>query len=306
MSTHRKEEVTDIMGDVHRQSHVGEVEAVAETDEGQGNQVMADKLFVVLAGLFHAQHEHNKLLRPVGGLEKVVEFEVGLVELVREALVHAGGVEVPDRRVAHDINAPGPDKGKVDGRVHLLHEACLLALGLESCIARKRAEQLLHDELAGERQHDDVEGHETNIPEALCIENRCVCSSAGGRGQLITEEDEIVDRVGLGRVEGEEAQKDGEQDGGQDPGMSHGIVGRPGSQTPCLASLGLALRGRCCAIFRVGALRKKRLLVEAIQYQDGVTVQWQRIAEHTLPLVPFRWAKDVASDGAVASLRDSA
>lgn len=69
VGTHRKEEVTDIMSDVHRQSHVGEVEAVAETDESQGDQVMADKLFVVLAGLFHAQHEHNKLLRPVCGLE---------------------------------------------------------------------------------------------------------------------------------------------------------------------------------------------------------------------------------------------
>lgn len=186
------------------------------------------------------------------------------MELVREALVHASGVEVPDRRVAHDIDAPGPDKGKVDGRVHLLHEACLLAPGLEPCVAGKRAEQLLHDELAGKGQHDDVEGHETNVPKTLFIEDRCVCSSAGGRGQLVAEENEVVDRVGLGRVEGEEAQEDGEQDSGQKPGMPHGVVGRPGSQAPCLASLGLALRGRYCAIFGVGALQYNGCQSESI------------------------------------------
>lgn len=208
------------------------------------------------------------------------------MELVREALVHASGVEVPDRRVAHDIDAPGPDKGKVDGRVHLLHEACLLAPGLEPCIAGKRAEQLLHDELAGKRQHDDVEGHETNVPKTLCIEDRCVCSSAGGRGQLVAEENEVVDRVGLGRVEGEEAQEDREQDSGQKPGMPHGVVGRPGSQAPCLASLGLALRGRYCAIFGVGALQEDGC--QSRQYQDEVRAQCQRVAGRTLPLVPFR------------------
>lgn len=240
------------------------MEAVAETDESQGDQVVADKLLVVLAGLLHAQHEHNKLLRPVGGLEQIVEFEVGLVELVREAFVHASGVKVPDRRVAHDIDAPGPDKSKVDGRVHLLHEACLLALALEPCIASKRAEQLLHDELAGEGQHDDVEAHKANVPQTFFIEDRRIWGSAGGRGQLVAEKDQIVDRVGLGRVESEQAQEDGEQHGGQDPGMPHGVVGRPGSQAPCLASLGLALRGRCCAIFRVGTLQWDGVLVRVM------------------------------------------
>lgn len=254
MGTHRKEEVTNIMGDVHRQSHVGEVEAVAETDQSQGDQVMADKLLVVLARLLHAQHEHDQLLRPVSGLEQVVEFEIRFVKLVRETLVHASGVEVPHRRMAHDVHAPWPKKGKVDGRVHLLHEACLFAPGLEPRIASKRAEQLLHDELAGKRQHYDIERHEANIPEALGIEHWCVRGGAGGSGQLVAEKNQVVDRVGLGRIEGEEAQEEGEQDGGQNPSVLHGVIGGPGSQAPCLASLGLTLRGRACAIFRIGAL----------------------------------------------------
>lgn len=242
------------MGDVHRQSHVGEVEAVAEADEGQGDQVMADELLVVLARLLHAQHEHDELLSPVGGLEEVVELEVGLVGLVWGALVHARGVEVPDRRVAHDIHAPGPEEAKVDGRVHLLHETCLLAPVLEPRVASERTEQLLHDELAGERQHYDVESHEANVPNTLAIENWCVRGGAGRRGQLVAKENQVVDGVRLGRVQGEEAQENAEQNGGQGPGMLDGIVGRPLGQTPSLASLGLSLRSCHCAIFRVGAL----------------------------------------------------
>jgi hypothetical protein len=42
------------MGDVHGQTHVGKVEAVAQADEGQADDVMADQLLEVLARLLHA------------------------------------------------------------------------------------------------------------------------------------------------------------------------------------------------------------------------------------------------------------
>lgn len=245
------------MGDVHGQSNVGEVEAVAEADEGQGDEVVADELLVVLARPLHAEDEHNGLLGPVGGLEEIVELEDGLVGLVREALVEARGVEVPDGRPAHDIHAPGAGAGKVGGRVHLLHEAGLFPLGLEAGEARQGPQQLLHDELAGEGQHDDVEGDEGDVPEALAIMRRGVRVGAGGDGQLVTEEDEVVDGVGLGGVQGVEAAEDEEQEGGQGPRVLEGVVGRPLRQAPRLASLGLAFRGRRGAVFRVGPLQFK-------------------------------------------------
>ena len=138
------------MGDVHGKTNVGEVEAVAQADQGQADNVMADQLPEVLAGLFHSQEKHNGLLRPVGGLEEVVELETSHMGLVREVLVHADGVEVPDGRVAHDVHANGSHNSKVEGRVHLLHVASLLSARLEAGPARHGAQNLLHDELAGE------------------------------------------------------------------------------------------------------------------------------------------------------------
>jgi hypothetical protein len=40
--TYGQEEIADIMGDVHGQTHVGKVEAVAQADEGQADDVVAD------------------------------------------------------------------------------------------------------------------------------------------------------------------------------------------------------------------------------------------------------------------------
>ena len=84
------------MGDVDGQADVGEVEAVAEGDQRQRDDVVADEFAKVLARLLHAQQQHDGLLGPVGGLEKVVELEGAVELLVWVLLVHAARVEEPD------------------------------------------------------------------------------------------------------------------------------------------------------------------------------------------------------------------
>lgn len=242
------------MGDVHRQSHICEVEAVAEADERQADNVVAHELLEVLARLLHAQHEDNGLLGPVGGLEQVVELEDGLVCLVREVGVHAGSVEIPDGGAAHDIHAPRAGEGEVDGGVHLFHEASLLAPVLDAPVASQGPQELLHDELAGEGQDDGVEGDKGEIPGPLAIVRDGVRVGVGRNGQLVAEEDEVVDGVGLGGIDGVKAEEDGDKHGGQDAGVLDGIVGRPLRQATCLASLGLAFRGAADAVSRVGFL----------------------------------------------------
>lgn len=157
------------MGDVHGQTDVGEVEAVGKRDQRQADNVVAHELLEVLARLLHAQHQDDGLLRPVRGLEEVVELEHGLVRLMGEALVHAGGVEVPDGRPAHNVHAPGTGAAKVDGGVHLLHEAGLLVARLEAGVTRQGLQELLHDELARERQDDGVEGDDADVPGSLAV-----------------------------------------------------------------------------------------------------------------------------------------
>lgn len=122
-----EEEVTNVVGDVDGQADVGEVEAVAETDESQTDNVVTDELLEVLAGLLHAKDEDDGLLSPVCGLEEVVKLDGGRVCAMREAFVHASSVKVPDRSRAHDPEAKGAENAKVDGGVNLLHESSLLA-----------------------------------------------------------------------------------------------------------------------------------------------------------------------------------
>ncbi len=167
--TYGKEEIADVVGDVDGQTHVGEVEAVAQADEGQADDVVADQLLEVLARLFHAQQQHDGLLGPVGGLEQVVELEDGVVGGVREVLVHGTRVEVPHGGAAHDEHARGPQDAKVEGRIHLFHVPGLLGAGLEPVPAGHGLQDLLHDELAGEGEHNGVEGDEGDVPETLAI-----------------------------------------------------------------------------------------------------------------------------------------
>jgi hypothetical protein len=112
--------------DVHGQPHVRKVEAVAQPNQRESDDVMRDQLLEVLTRLLEHQQQHNHLLRPVARLQQVVRLEQGLVREVRVPLVHAGRVKIPDGRAAHDVQPERAKHGKVSGRVRLLHEARLL------------------------------------------------------------------------------------------------------------------------------------------------------------------------------------
>lgn len=280
-----QEEVGDVVGGVDGDANVGKVEAVAEADEGQADNVVADELLVVLARLLHAQDEDEGLLGPVGGLEEVVELDDGLVGLVGEVLVHAAGVEVPNGRAAHDVQAGRAEKEEVDGRVRLLHEASLLGAA-QAGASRKGPQELLHDKLAGKGEHNGVECDKGNVPFALAIVDELL----GVRlRQRVREEDEVVQNVGRGRVEGVPGQEEEDNDGREDKGaadeqLSHArddaagatalgaLLGRNGCGGGGVAEIrGRRGRGRCYG--GVGLRKGRRRLLSADWARDETKVQ---------------------------------
>lgn len=194
--TYGQEEIADVVRDVHRDTHVGEVEPVAEPDERESDDVVQHKLLEVFARLLQLQHQHDRLLRPVRRLQQVVGLEVRLVRAVREALVHARRVEVPDRRARHDPQTEGAEDRKVHGRVGLLHEACLLAAVLDAGADREGEDQALHAELAREREDDGIEGDKGEVLSALAILSRVADMCGESVGAL------MEGRVGVGEVQG--------------------------------------------------------------------------------------------------------
>ncbi len=238
------------MGDVDRQAHVHEVKAIAEPDEHERDAMVGDQLLEVLAGLLQHQQQHNHLLGPVARLEQVVGLEEALVRLVREVLVHAPGREVPDGRLAHHPQTQRTEHGEVDGRVRLLHEAGLLGPRLDARRHGCRPEHALHDELAGEGEHDGVEGDEGEVGEALAVEHRRVRGRAGLR---VREEDELVQLVRRPRVQRVEQQRRHAHDERVQPCVSQ-RDGLPAAEEPAdlaPARVGLGSVG-CAALFGGG------------------------------------------------------
>jgi hypothetical protein len=170
--TYGEEKIRNVMGNVDGQAHVGEVESIAQANQAQGDDVVAHQLLEVLARLLQHQEKHNHLLGPVAGLNQVVSFEQGGVGLVGEPVVHGRGVEVPQVRLAHDIEAQRAEKGEVYGGVSLFHEAGLLGARSHAVADGHGAEESLHDELAGEGEEDGVKGDEDVVIPALAVERR--------------------------------------------------------------------------------------------------------------------------------------
>lgn len=168
LKTYRQEEITDIVGNIHRQSHVTEMEPITQPYQSQGDDMMAHEFLEIPARLFEHQAEHNGLLGPVARLQQVIGLEDPLVGAVREGLVHARRVEVPDWRAVHDPQAVGTEDGKVDGGIRLFHESILLGAA-ESIRARQRPKQALHDKLACEGENDNVEGDECEVLGAFAV-----------------------------------------------------------------------------------------------------------------------------------------
>lgn len=149
------------------------MEPVTAPDQSQGDEVVCNEFFEVLAGLFQTKQKHNHLLRPVTCLQQVVSLEDGLVRLMRESLVHGLRVEVPHGRPAHDIQAKGSVYGEVHGGVKLLHEPGLLGAVPDAEADRNRPDEALHEKFAREREDNGVEGHEGEVACAFAILYGC-------------------------------------------------------------------------------------------------------------------------------------
>ena len=168
--TYGKEEVADVVRDVDGDTDVGEVVAVAEIDQADGDDVVGDQLLEVLSRLFLAEQHDDDLLDPKGGLEQVVELEDGSVSGVRVCLVHASRLEEPEPgRLLHRVQPERANEGDVARRVHLLSETRLLAPRLDPAEHGQRPQHLVHDKLAGEGQDDGVEDDEGKVPRSLAV-----------------------------------------------------------------------------------------------------------------------------------------
>ncbi len=206
--TYREEEITDVVGNVNREPHVRKVEAITQPDQRQRHDMMPDQLPKILPRLLQLHTQHDRLLRPITRLEQVIGLEHALVGAVRETFKHALGVEIPDRRPGHDVEAQGAEDEKVHGRVDLLHEAVLLRAGFDARGEGERANQALHEEFPCEGEDDDVEGYEGEVAGAFAVVGWCgrVMDGVGGdvwvvAGEGVGEEEGTVEGVGRGGVD---------------------------------------------------------------------------------------------------------
>lgn len=228
------------MGDVYRQTNVGKVETVAQSNQSQGNDVVCDQLSKVLARFLQLQKQHNRLLGPVTRLEEIVCLEQSLVLAMRESLEHGSRVKVPEGRALHHVQAEWTKDTKVDRGVHLLHEPSRLALTPDPGPDRERADHLLHDKLARERQDDGVEGHERDILLSLAVHY----GPAGGfRRQGVGEEDGAMHRVGRGRVDGIQRKQEDDDQKREEPGILQTGIGEAVQERAIAAALRLRLAG---------------------------------------------------------------
>jgi hypothetical protein len=188
-STYSKKEVADIVGNVNRDAHVGEVESVAQGNKGQSDDVVQDELLEIFPGLFQEQHQHDGLLGPVARLKEIVCLVYPLKFSMRKTFKHSGGVEVPERALGHDIQPKGTKDGKVDCSVDLLHESHLLALGCNATPDSPRPDDPLHDEFACKGENNDIEADEGDVELAFAVH---VGASGIAGAQRVREEDSMV------------------------------------------------------------------------------------------------------------------
>jgi len=170
------------------------MEAVAQSNKRERDNMVQHQLLEILARFLELQHQNDSLLRPVRSLQKVVSLEASLVSTVREALVHASGVEVPDRRARHDPQTEWTEDSKVHGGVRLLHEAGLFPTALDSSADGQGSDQTLHAELASEGEDDGVEGDEGEVLATFAILCRVADVCREGVCALMES------RVGVGEV----------------------------------------------------------------------------------------------------------
>jgi len=86
--TYSKEKITNIMRNKYSNPHVRKMEPVTPAGQRNRNRMMSNQLVPILPRFLETQDHDDALLRPVGQLEEVVEFEFPLQGFVREAFEH--------------------------------------------------------------------------------------------------------------------------------------------------------------------------------------------------------------------------
>ena len=89
---------------IYRQPHVREMKAVAQPDQRKSDHVMSNQLLEILPRLLLLQAQHNRLLRPITGLDQIIALEDGLVATVRKGGEHAFHTEIPNGCAFHDVD----------------------------------------------------------------------------------------------------------------------------------------------------------------------------------------------------------
>ena len=140
------------------------------------------------------------------------------------ALIHARGVEVPDRRPAHDVDAQRPGDAEVDGGVELLHESALFPTPADAAFDRDGPDHALHEEFASEGEDDGVEGDEGEVFGPFAILGHV--ADVGGEGGSfvegwvgVGEEDGGVEGVVLAGGDEVGSKEDGGEDERGEPGV---------------------------------------------------------------------------------------
>jgi hypothetical protein len=202
--TCRQKEVGNIVCDIHCDSHIREMEAVAEPDQTDGDDVVRNQLAEILPRLLEHKEQYNELLCPVTCLEQVVCLDKCLVCAMREILVHACGVEVPDRCACHDPQPKRAVQSKVEGGVGLLHESRLFRATLDTIVDGYGPNEPLHAKLSREAQHNDVEADKRKVACALAIVGRAVrvCAHVCGYERVAAVEGIRNEETGGYRVRG--------------------------------------------------------------------------------------------------------
>lgn len=138
---------------------------------------------------------------------------------VRESFKHGSGVKIPDVRSTHHPQPKRPKKSKVNGGVHLLHEACDFTFTPNSTPESPGTNQSLHQELTREGKENGVECDKGKVLFPFTI-HHWTPSVFWRLG--IGEEDGVVQGIRLGRVDSVRGEQEEQQYERDQPCVSQG------------------------------------------------------------------------------------
>lgn len=185
------------MSDIHRDTHVGEVETVAQENQGQGDNMVKYQLFEIFPRLLQQEQQHNCLLAPITGLEQVVCLEDTHMLSMWESLEHGACIKVPQRALRHHIYSKRAENCHVNRSIYLFHESVLLRLALEPGLDGNWSEYSLHGEFSSEAEDDGVIRNEDEIEFSFPIHDG---SPRAIGAERIREEYEWVKRIMFARA----------------------------------------------------------------------------------------------------------